>query len=261
MRKHFTAIEARFPPNTPTQNRPPDSRLLSNANSARPYHRRHHRLARIYCYQSSRNQDFNFSRFARTAHFYSQAWRTLVRIFRADRIFTNWALSPVPFGVNCETVAHSIFGRTSWNGTHFHILIGMLILLQYHRKRRFKYRPNAQLGIQQGEYRIWALLVLIFWVAMSCGFAGIQGFGGTYCFQPKTWNQPWRWRQYVPPKRCYLPTSPHTHTHTHTHRYDPEYKYRPVRASNISKRCFYSILGTLVLHSDRRLFSSAIQGV
>jgi hypothetical protein len=59
----FTATEARFLPNVPTQNRPPDSRLPPSADSARPHHRRHHSLVYISCYQSRHRQTLisNFS--------------------------------------------------------------------------------------------------------------------------------------------------------------------------------------------------------
>jgi hypothetical protein len=53
----FMATEARFLPNAPTQTRPPDSRLLPNADSARPHHRRHHNLVSISCYQSHHRQN------------------------------------------------------------------------------------------------------------------------------------------------------------------------------------------------------------
>jgi glucan phosphoethanolaminetransferase (alkaline phosphatase superfamily) len=48
----FTATEARFLPNAQTQNRPPDFRLPSNADSASPHHRRHHSLVCISWYQN-----------------------------------------------------------------------------------------------------------------------------------------------------------------------------------------------------------------
>jgi hypothetical protein len=46
---------------------------------ARPHHRRHHSLICISCYQSRHRQNLisiSFSRITRTAHSYSQAWRT-----------------------------------------------------------------------------------------------------------------------------------------------------------------------------------------
>jgi hypothetical protein len=82
-------------------------------------------------------------------------------------------------------------------------------------------------------------LLLVFWVVTPCGLVGrCQHFGGTlvstykstWCYYPEDqhWQtavvqikvlqdfqiellqlQPWRWRQYIPPKRWYLPTSPH----------------------------------------------------
>jgi hypothetical protein len=50
------------------------------------------------------------------------------------------------------------------------------------------------------------LSMLFFWIITSCGLVGrYQRFGGTYCL----YLQGWRWKQYVPPKRWYLPTSQH----------------------------------------------------
>jgi hypothetical protein len=47
---------------------------------------------------------------------------------------------------------------------------------------------------------------LVFWVVTQCGLVGrYQRFGGTYCLH----LQPWRWMQYVSPKRFYRLTSPH----------------------------------------------------
>jgi hypothetical protein len=47
--------------------------------------------------------------------------------------------------------------------------------------------------------------VLVFWVVTPCTLvAGYQRFGLTYCFQLQTW----RCRQYVSPKRWYLPAHP-----------------------------------------------------
>jgi hypothetical protein len=53
----FTATEARFLPNAPTQNRPPDSRLPPNADSTRPHRRSYHSLVCISCYQSRHRQN------------------------------------------------------------------------------------------------------------------------------------------------------------------------------------------------------------
>jgi hypothetical protein len=47
------------------------------------------------------------------------------------------------------------------------------------------------------------MLVLVFGVVMPYGLVG-RCFGEMCCLH----IQPWRWRQYVPPKRWYLPTSP-----------------------------------------------------
>jgi hypothetical protein len=48
--------------------------------------------------------------------------------------------------------------------------------------------------------------MLVFWIVKPCGFVGrYQSFGGTYCLN----LHDWKWRQYVPSKRWYLPTSPH----------------------------------------------------
>jgi hypothetical protein len=55
----ITATEARFLPKTPTQNRSRGG-LLTNADSARPHHRRHHGFVCISCYQSRHRQNFNF---------------------------------------------------------------------------------------------------------------------------------------------------------------------------------------------------------
>lgn len=41
------------------------------------------------------------------------------------------------------------------------ILICLLIFLQYHRERRFKCRPIAQYGIQQGEYNMSAMIAVL----------------------------------------------------------------------------------------------------
>jgi hypothetical protein len=44
----------------------------------------------------------------------------------------------------------------------------------------------------------------MFWIVMSCGLVGRhQHFEETYCLQP------WGWKQYIYPKRWYLPTSLH----------------------------------------------------
>jgi hypothetical protein len=51
------ATAARFLPDAPTQNRPPDSRLPPNADSARPHHRLHHGLICISSYQSRHRQN------------------------------------------------------------------------------------------------------------------------------------------------------------------------------------------------------------
>jgi hypothetical protein len=53
----FTATEARFLPNAPTQNRPPDSRLQPSTDSARSHHRRHNSLVCISCYQGRHRQN------------------------------------------------------------------------------------------------------------------------------------------------------------------------------------------------------------
>jgi hypothetical protein len=50
-------IEARFLSNISTQNRPPNSRLPPNADSARSHHRLYHGLVYIYCYQSRHHQN------------------------------------------------------------------------------------------------------------------------------------------------------------------------------------------------------------
>jgi hypothetical protein len=52
--------------------------------------------------------------------------------------------------------------------------------------------------------------MLVFWVATPCGLVGrYQRLGGKYSVHLKSWYQPWSWRQYVPPKRCCIPTSRH----------------------------------------------------
>jgi hypothetical protein len=48
--------------------------------------------------------------------------------------------------------------------------------------------------------------MLVFWIITPCELVGrYRRFWGTY------WSvfKPWRWRQYLPPKRRYLPTSPY----------------------------------------------------
>jgi hypothetical protein len=57
--------------------------------------------------------------------------------------------------------------------------------------------------------------MMIFWVETPCGLVGTsryQRFGRTCCLLLYSWwpLQRWRWRQYVPPKRWYLPTSVHS---------------------------------------------------
>jgi hypothetical protein len=51
-RENLSATEARFLPNAPTQNRPPDSRLQPNGDSTGPHHRRLHTILYISYYQS-----------------------------------------------------------------------------------------------------------------------------------------------------------------------------------------------------------------
>jgi hypothetical protein len=52
--------------------------------------------------------------------------------------------------------------------------------------------------------RRWKCRCWVFWVTTPCKFVGIhQRLGETY------WSLPWRWRQYFPPKRWYLPWRPH----------------------------------------------------
>jgi hypothetical protein len=53
----FTATEASFLPNAPTQNRPPDSKLPPNAYSVKFHHRRQNSLVRVSCYQSRHRQN------------------------------------------------------------------------------------------------------------------------------------------------------------------------------------------------------------
>jgi hypothetical protein len=66
------------------QNQPPDSRLPPIVDSARPYHRRHHSIVCISCYQSRNRQNIILVFPHRTAHSYSQAWRTLATMFGVD---------------------------------------------------------------------------------------------------------------------------------------------------------------------------------
>jgi hypothetical protein len=48
---------------------------------------------------------------------------------------------------------------------------------------------------------------LVFWVVTPCGLVGrYQRFGGTHCHHLQHFG---RLLQYVPPKRWYIPTSPH----------------------------------------------------
>jgi hypothetical protein len=60
--------------------------------------------------------------------------------------------------------------------------------------------------------------MLVFCVVTPCELVGgYQSFEGTSCFHP----QNWRWGQYFPPKRWYLPTNPYGVTtrarHPHLH--------------------------------------------
>jgi hypothetical protein len=69
----LTATETRFLPNVPTRNRPPDSSLPPNADSATPHHRRHHSPVYTSRYQSPLLEiSFNFFCIVSTAHTYSQ---------------------------------------------------------------------------------------------------------------------------------------------------------------------------------------------
>jgi hypothetical protein len=48
--------------------------------------------------------------------------------------------------------------------------------------------------------------MFFFWVLAPCRLVGkCQRFGETYCLH----LQPWRWRQYVSPKRCHIPVNVH----------------------------------------------------
>jgi hypothetical protein len=69
-------------------------------------------------------------------------------------------------------------------------------------------------------YRTWRFItvsVLVFWVVMPCGLVGryiltlLKNI-----LPPSSGLKCWRWRQYVSPKRWYLPKSPHTFTTQNT---------------------------------------------
>jgi hypothetical protein len=69
----------------------PDSRLSPNAASSRLRHRCHNSLVWISCNQSRHRQNLIsiFFLTARTAHSYSQTWRTLSIILGVDRLLVN----------------------------------------------------------------------------------------------------------------------------------------------------------------------------
>jgi hypothetical protein len=85
-------------------------------------------------------------------------------------------------------------------------------------------------GGQYNLYRVWVNIQIQIWTSyklalcytrsvrcpLGCNAVRLVGryrhFGGTYFLHLRVWSfdiQPWRWRQYVPPKCRYLPTSPH----------------------------------------------------
>lgn len=68
MRSGKTQTETRFLQKKSTQIRPPDSRLPSDADSARPHHRRHHTLVYVPCCQSRYRQNWRTCTVNRDGH-------------------------------------------------------------------------------------------------------------------------------------------------------------------------------------------------
>jgi hypothetical protein len=73
-------------------------------------------------------------------------------------------------------------------------------------------RMTKRMRMAEGSYMRFAvptarrMLMVVVWVVMLYVLVGgYQHFGETYCLH----LQPLSWKQYVPPKRWYLPTSPH----------------------------------------------------
>jgi hypothetical protein len=55
------------------------------------------------------------------------------------------------------------------------------------------------------------MMMIMIWVLTLCRLVGrCQRFGETYCLHLQDHLLPWRWRQYVSPKSCHLPTSLHS---------------------------------------------------
>jgi hypothetical protein len=78
--------------NTPTQNRPPDSGLPPNADSARPHHRRHRSFVCISCYQSRHRENLISTFPASYERRTRQAWRTPAVLLGTDAALTSWSL-------------------------------------------------------------------------------------------------------------------------------------------------------------------------
>jgi hypothetical protein len=83
----FTATKAKFLPHALTQNRPPDSRLSRNADSARPHHSNHYSFICIIFIPESPSSERNFNLFtiARTAQSHRQEWHILAVTLGANR--------------------------------------------------------------------------------------------------------------------------------------------------------------------------------